>query len=452
MNTLFDKYMTGELNESETKKLIEILQNESNGIKLVEYVVETQAILTFNENFNSLSRKKKGSNPIKFLIVTAIAALLTFAFFIFPSKPELKVVSAPNALLIRKSNQTTLIKNQLLSSGDIIEAHEKIALSFSDDSQINISSGSRLVIKSIGPDKKFFLERGTVNIITSPQTEGKLICSTDDLNSSALGTIFTVSKFKEKTLVRVIESKVLVKNLNKEIILKEGEEALGSSKNIITTQNKGFSYHRWLNWSKTFRENENIAAYLTFHNDVTNTLSEKFMGYQSRANKAGGRWAQKSGLLGQISFPESSNFNPGKELTLLAWIKLNKRNDHAPIITKGDNSWRLQLDGDSLLLDLSDGPIESDNPVRGKTTIDTNTWYFVSAVFTETQMKLYLNAELEGVANSSSRNFLNDAKVIIGGNDHQISRRFLGVIDEAAIINKTLSEEELKEIFLNSKP
>ena len=82
--------MNDELNERETKQLIEILQNETNGQKLVEYIVETQAILTLNENFNSLNKKQKRKSPVKYFIWSAIAALLALAFVFFSPQEELK--------------------------------------------------------------------------------------------------------------------------------------------------------------------------------------------------------------------------------------------------------------------------------------------------------------------------------------------------------------------------
>jgi len=452
MNTLFDKYMNDELNEREAKQLIEILKSDSNGQMLVEYIVETQAILTLNENINSLKIVKTNKSPMKYFIWPAVAALLAITFLFLSTHEELKVVSAPKAFLISNVSQELLHNDQSIYPGNTVEAIERTELIFNDKSRIILSRGSRLTLKSLIPNKELFLEKGTATFITSTHKDGSFTCSTEDLISTALGTEFSVSKFKNSTLVRVTESEVLVKNLNKELILKEGSEAIGNSKKITTSDEENFTYLRWLNWSKTFRDKPGIACYMPFHKEVITNLSKEFIGYESSGKKVDGRWPEKNAFTGKVTFPKSSLFNPGKELSLFAWIKLQKRNDHPPIITKGDDSWRLQLDGDALYLDLSDGPMKTDNPVRGKTKINTNTWYHVTAVFTETQIKLYLNGQLEGVSDSTNRNFLNDAKVVIGGNEHQPQRKFHGLIDEAAIIKKALSQEEIISIFKNSKP
>ena len=83
------------------------------------------------------------------------------------------------------------------------------------------------------------------------------------------------------------------------------------------------------------------------------------------------------------------------------------------------------------------------NRLRSTTTLNLGEWYYVVGTYNGTQMKLYLNGELENALNVTEAYLPYDADLYVGASSSIGSGPFNGTIDELAIYNKELSTEEV---------
>jgi hypothetical protein len=94
--------------------------------------------------------------------------------------------------------------------------------------------------------------------------------------------------------------------------------------------------------------------------------------------------------------------------------------------------------------------------------LETGTWYFLTAVRSSGEIRLYVDAELQGSA-ANSRNGDNEASLEIGAckTDIADARWFPGSIDEVRLYNRALTREEIEvladircetEVLIDIKP
>ncbi|MHC4985538.1 MAG: LamG domain-containing protein, partial [Planctomycetota bacterium] len=141
--------------------------------------------------------------------------------------------------------------------------------------------------------------------------------------------------------------------------------------------------------------------------------------------------------------------------TLLAWVKWDG-GGKGHIVSKGSNPsaehqlWALRADnkgdltfivqtddGDSTSLDTSSKPLE------------TGQWYMVAGVYDGSTMRLYVNGEqVASVAKSGEIATDSSDSAWIGGcPSNGKPQRWDGAIDEAAILDKALTAEELQDLY-----
>ena len=461
MNELFDKFLNDELTDDEAFELATMLEDKEVGRELVHYIAETQGIVSVGRKIISHSQPLRTPKSKVICIISALAASLLIAFILLSKSSEDKIeekqfladaqlwITEGSKCFLLEEGKTRLMKvNEAIGKGDEILAENTVKLKLQDNSHLILAPDSRIRVDSIENDKDFHLIQGTVSFKIIPQKNYRYGCSTEDFKVYALGTEFTVRKMLSSSFVKVTESKVKVLKGASEFVLEENDEAVANSNELISSvQNKNYNYEKWKKWSQSFRQDPDILAYVSF-NEKQDVLTQGFENPTLNGRLTSGRWLLKSAMKGKYIFPNSTNIK-SSELTLFTWFKLQKRTDHPPLITKGDDSWRLQLDGAGQLIDMSDANMEEDSPAFGKTPIKLNTWYLACGVFTKNKMKLYLNGKLEDESISTNRNF-NVFPFVIGGNFQKV-RTFNGVIDEAAIIRRALTEKEILDIYLNGK-
>ncbi|MFC1787861.1 LamG-like jellyroll fold domain-containing protein [Patescibacteria group bacterium] len=168
-----------------------------------------------------------------------------------------------------------------------------------------------------------------------------------------------------------------------------------------------------------------------------------------------------------VDVPNHSSLQITSTITLEAWVYPTANLGTAPIIAK----WDPQGDGNSYLLSLGagsgdsrarfilseDGSYDSSFDYITVDEMGFNQWSHVVATFDGANMKIYINGQEEpgtffgAPSNTPSGIFSNNSNIHIGKHNKAVSGswNFDGLIDDAAIYSRTLSENEIEEHYLN---
>lgn len=151
---------------------------------------------------------------------------------------------------------------------------------------------------------------------------------------------------------------------------------------------------------------------------------------------------------GCVSIPDSPLLDSlGSNITIEAWIKVNVFSQGwQAIVTKGDNSWRLQRNGwnSTIAFDTDD---LSNFSLPSSKTLDDGQWHHVAAVYDGAFKYLYIDGALDASAPATGSIHQNSYPICIGENAEMTGRNFNGLIDEVSIYNRGLSAVEIAAIY-----
>ncbi|MEL7408479.1 MAG: LamG-like jellyroll fold domain-containing protein, partial [Cyanobacteria bacterium J06558_2] len=130
-----------------------------------------------------------------------------------------------------------------------------------------------------------------------------------------------------------------------------------------------------------------------------------------------------------------------QEITVETWIKVDRFDrTWQAIVTKGDNSWRLHRKGNTNQLNFA---ISGLGNITGSTNVNDGQWHHVAAVYDGSQMRLYIDGQLDAQRSTTGAIPTNNYDVLIGENDQRRGRYFEGQIDDVRIWNQGLTEAEI---------
>ena len=142
----------------------------------------------------------------------------------------------------------------------------------------------------------------------------------------------------------------------------------------------------------------------------------------------------------------------GKELTVVAWFKPSDVAErYKGIVSKylsaGEKDWGLLVNSGQLEFGYEAGGNnwESSTPLKGG-TLNTDTWHHGAFVLNGKDVKLYLDGAEVGAVELPTDTPDTTANVEIGAVSYKPSY-YSGIIDEVAIFNAALSEEDIKAIM-----
>lgn len=141
------------------------------------------------------------------------------------------------------------------------------------------------------------------------------------------------------------------------------------------------------------------------------------------------------------------------EITVAAWIKGpfrgHGRKRRHTIISKGDKTWKLVLWKTYKIIWECEGLTETN---RFQAYVDTYNhgdykWHHVAGVYDGSKLYIYFDGELSASTPASGSIKTNDQPVYIGGNAENPGREWKGLIDEVAIFDHALSEDEITQLY-----
>ncbi len=162
---------------------------------------------------------------------------------------------------------------------------------------------------------------------------------------------------------------------------------------------------------------------------------------------------------GSIEVPKSASLDKvTKAMTIAAWFRVDSASDTG---IRRQNAFLLEdqsasepvPDGFSFRIWTTSGLSPG---IYGKTKLAQKQWYHVAGTYDGTQMSLYINGVME-------KELLSDANAPIDGkwsgdigtpaDPLQLkysSETFIGAIDEVVLLNRALTEKEIKELMLGA--
>ncbi len=149
-----------------------------------------------------------------------------------------------------------------------------------------------------------------------------------------------------------------------------------------------------------------------------------------------------------VAVGNESNFDITEQITVAAWIKVNKF-DRAwqTIVGKGDNTWRLarykEENGLKLNCDDESGYVG----VAGDMTVNDGGWHHVAGVYDGKKMYLYVDGKLDASVEHTGKIRTDDYDVYIGENTEVLGHEWDGLIDDVRIYDRALSADEIVQLY-----
>ena len=159
------------------------------------------------------------------------------------------------------------------------------------------------------------------------------------------------------------------------------------------------------------------------------------------------------GVSNNIIISNEKQFDFIKEFTISVWIKPNQTfNGQKFIITKFKNY------DDSYSLGIENNKIDARlNPKKngwqvfsGSTNIDKSLWINLNMILKNNLINIYMNGKLEFSKSFIDSLYDSQAPLVFGdfyGNNFYLDRLFNGSLDDIAIYNRALSDQEVEQLY-----
>jgi hypothetical protein len=206
--------------------------------------------------------------------------------------------------------------------------------------------------------------------------------------------------------------------------------------------------------------NAEMIAHWTFDEGTGNIAHDSTVN-ANNGTIYNGNWA--SGVLnGALQFngsstyavvPNSSSLNITGSITVSAWLKINSiPTNYVGIVAKGegDPSYNLEFNASG----ASVGLVFADSSYHGANSnaLTTNTWYLITGTYDMSQIKLYVNGNLQGVTNYTGTYQSNSEPLYIGNQQPGAGRYYNGLLDDLRIYNNALTASEIQQLYNVPEP
>jgi hypothetical protein len=159
-----------------------------------------------------------------------------------------------------------------------------------------------------------------------------------------------------------------------------------------------------------------------------------------------------NGSIKYVSVPDSNSIR-ANEITISAWVNLFVLNSDNIIMNKRHSltayafrSYYLNIaPNNTVRFTISTNTTNSTN-LYSSSTLTDNVWYHITAVYNGTAMKIYINGILDSQVSKNGTIVYDSNSLRIGSFDGS-NGLFNGIIDEIRIYNRTLSDEEIKQLY-----
>jgi hypothetical protein len=140
-------------------------------------------------------------------------------------------------------------------------------------------------------------------------------------------------------------------------------------------------------------------------------------------------------------------------VTLAAWIRARQLDKPwQAIITKGDNTYRIQRNNETSALEFACTGLQIPNgneygSLFGSKALTTGEWHHVAGIYDGKKMYLYVDGALDASQEAWGAINTNDTRLQIGGNTEMGDRFWNGAIDEVRVYNYGLTEGQIQQLY-----
>ena len=175
----------------------------------------------------------------------------------------------------------------------------------------------------------------------------------------------------------------------------------------------------------------------------------------------GAKWADKGKYGGALEFdgksyvevPSSNSLEElVEEVTIAVWVNPELTGSGwQGIVTKGDDAAEhfellVNVDGHAHTAQMFEqGRLIANRPAPG--SIVAGEWQHLAVTYKPGEWVFYINGEVQESKIDATTNLVPDGKPVVIGDEIPKARFFEGLIDEVAIFNRALSEDEIKLIM-----
>lgn len=174
---------------------------------------------------------------------------------------------------------------------------------------------------------------------------------------------------------------------------------------------------------------------------------------QSRVEGMIGKAQTFDGESDYITVSRESRFDFTTALTVSVWVKVAvfSKSFHT-IMAKGDDAWRLQRDHNNSFLEFA-CDTTGYRHVSGTVGIDDSQWHYLTGVFDNKNISLYVDGVLDNSLEATDLMVTNDIPVWIGNNSGlgMNNRHFNGIIDEVRVAGVSRSKAWITLSYANQK-
>lgn len=139
--------------------------------------------------------------------------------------------------------------------------------------------------------------------------------------------------------------------------------------------------------------------------------------------------------------------------TLSAWIKQDTQGDSNSdmvVIGKesGSKGYLLRTGGRKVEVSVGDG--SSWHTLTASTTFSLGTWHHIAATLENNVLKVYLDGYLNGMSDQGVSTVIatSTSNIFIGNSPVDLTRSFDGTLDEVAIFNTALTDEDILNMYI----
>lgn len=155
---------------------------------------------------------------------------------------------------------------------------------------------------------------------------------------------------------------------------------------------------------------------------------------------------------GFVEIPDSESLSITEAITITAWVQLHASFGNQGFISKcnygaDQRSYLVRIDNDKLSFGFTQTLVGPWSWVAGIDAVEQKTWYHVAATFDGEKLKIYADGKLLNETAGVSK--IPDATTPLMFGIHGISpgTKFVGLLDDVAIFNAALAEDEIGQIM-----
>ncbi|MBN1766302.1 MAG: hypothetical protein JW860_13665 [Sedimentisphaerales bacterium] len=207
---------------------------------------------------------------------------------------------------------------------------------------------------------------------------------------------------------------------------------------------------------------DRLVAHWSFEDNLLATVGTGIDGSAAGTNPI----AYNSGVVGQALELDGTNYveiassvadpnilHYSDEITVSAWVRANVAGTFGPqfsgVVTKGDSSWRVAIDGGGQSAEFSATGVGNNQygAISGVQVISDSNWHHVVGVVNGSQIQIYIDGVLDNAEDITDPIDKNEFGVFIGNNAEEPARRINARIDEVRIFDKGLSAARVLALY-----